>query len=188
MQRAAQTAVSFFLSPAYLIITYSGYERYFYATAFLCCSRRNRLSRFPDDLGNFFCRFFPGCGRCCYDLRQRFPEQILETLTTDESDRQPPSCCPRPIPPIPRVLPIRAHTPIISSKYRRTVYEPVRINGAEILPDASSILPVSMTPPQFPTLPKSRKFSFRITPFTANILPKSRKQRSKPKPKPEKSS
>lgn len=39
--------------------------------------------------------------------------RFLKLLLPMNPDRQRPSCCLRPIPPIPRVLPIRGHTPII---------------------------------------------------------------------------
>ena len=39
-------------------------------------------------------------------------ENLRKSLAMNP-DRQRPSCCKRPIPPIPRVLPIRVHTPII---------------------------------------------------------------------------
>ena len=57
--------------------------------------------------------FFPVVGATVTISDSASPEQILETLTTMNPDRQRPSCCQRPIPPIPRVLPIRGHTPII---------------------------------------------------------------------------
>lgn len=135
-----------FLSPAYLIITYSGYERYFYATAFLCCSRRNRLSRLPDDLRNFFCRFFPVVGATVTISDSDSPEQILETLTTDESGQTTSVLLPAPN----LAYSQSPSNPRPYTDYMIEVqadgYDPVRINGAEILPDESSILPVSMTP------------------------------------------
>ena len=56
--------------------------------------------------------FFPVVGATVTISDSASPEQILETLTTDESG-QTTSVLLRPIPPIPRVLPIRGHTPII---------------------------------------------------------------------------
>lgn len=72
-------------------------------------------------------------------------------------DRQPPSCCPRPIP-------AYSQSPSNPRPYADYIievqadgYEPVRINGAEILPDASSILPVSMTPAAVSDSPKEQE-------------------------------
>ncbi|MFR6590738.1 MAG: peptidoglycan-binding protein [Gallintestinimicrobium sp.] len=90
--------------------------------------------------------FFPVVGATVTISDSDSPEQILETLTTDESGQTTSVLLPAP-------NPAYSQSPSNPRPYTDYIievqadgYEPVRINGAEILPDESSILPVSMTP------------------------------------------
>ena len=60
--------------------------------------------------------FFPVVGAAVTISDSASPEQILETLTTDESGQTTSVLLPAPDPAY-----SQSHTPIISSKYRRTV-------------------------------------------------------------------
>ena len=90
--------------------------------------------------------FFPVVGATVTISDSASPEQILETLTTDESGQTTSVLLPAPNPAYSQ----SPSNPRPYTDYMIEVqadgYEPVRINGAEILPDESSILPVSMTP------------------------------------------
>lgn len=90
--------------------------------------------------------FFPVVGATVTISDNASPEQILETLTTDESGQTTSVLLPAPNPAYSQ----SPSNPRPYTDYMIEVqadgYEPVRINGAEILPDESSILPVSMTP------------------------------------------
>ena len=90
--------------------------------------------------------FFPVVGATVTISDSDSPEQILETLTTDESGQTTSVLLPAPNPAYSQ----SPSNPRPYTDYMIEVqadgYEPVRINGAEILPDESSILPVSMTP------------------------------------------
>ena len=90
--------------------------------------------------------FFPVVGAAVTISDSASPEQILETLTTDESGQTTSVLLPAPNPAYSQ----SPSNPRPYTDYMIEVqadgYEPVRINGAEILPDESSILPVSMTP------------------------------------------
>ncbi len=90
--------------------------------------------------------FFPVVGATVTISDSASPEQILETLTTDESGQTTSVLLPAP-------NPAYSQSPSNPRPYTDYIievqadgYDPVRINGAEILPDESSILPVSMTP------------------------------------------
>ena len=90
--------------------------------------------------------FFPVVGATVTISDSASPEQILETLTTDESGQTTSVLLPAP-------NPAYSQSPSNPRPYADYIievqadgYDPVRINGAEILPDESSILPVSMTP------------------------------------------
>ena len=90
--------------------------------------------------------FFPVVGATVTISDSDSPEQILETLTTDESGQTTSVLLPAPNPAYSQ----SPSNPRPYTDYMIEVqadgYDPVRINGAEILPDESSILPVSMTP------------------------------------------
>ena len=90
--------------------------------------------------------FFPVVGATVTISDSDSPEQILETLTTDESGQTTSVLLPAPN----LAYSQSPSNPRPYTDYMIEVqadgYDPVRINGAEILPDESSILPVSMTP------------------------------------------
>ena len=101
--------------------------------------------------------FFPVVGAAVTISDSASPEQILETLTTDESGQTTSVLLPAPDP-------AYSQSPSNPRPYADYIievqadgYEPVRINGAEILPDASSILPVSMTPAAVSDSPKEQE-------------------------------
>ena len=105
--------------------------------------------------------FFPVVGATVTISDSDSPEQILETLTTDESGQTTSVLLPAPNPAYSQ----SPSNPRPYTDYMIEVqadgYDPVRINGAEILPDESSILPVSMTP----TASSSRNISSSTTVF-----------------------
>lgn len=88
--------------------------------------------------------FFPVVGATVTISDSASPEQILETLTTDESGQTTSVLLPAPNP---RLFPESFQSASIHRLYNRStggsVTIPSCINGAEILPDESSILPVS---------------------------------------------
>ena len=101
--------------------------------------------------------FFPVVGATVTISDSASPEQILETLTTDESGQTTSVLLPAP-------NPAYSQSPSNPRPYTDYIievqadgYEPVRINGAEILPDAFSILPVSMTPAAVSDSPKEQE-------------------------------
>ena len=101
--------------------------------------------------------FFPVVGAAVTISDSASPEQILETLTTDESGQTTSVLLPAPDP-------AYSQSPSNPRPYADYIievqadgYESVRINGAEILPDASSILPVSMTPAAVSDSPKEQE-------------------------------
>ena len=101
--------------------------------------------------------FFPVVGATVTISDSASPEQILEPLTTDESGQTTSVLLPAP-------NPAYSQSPSNPRPYTDYIievqadgYEPVRINGAEILPDAFSILPVSMTPAAVSDSPKEQE-------------------------------
>ena len=101
--------------------------------------------------------FFPVVGATVTISDSASPEQILETLTTDESGQTTSVLLPAP-------NPAYSQSPSNPRPYADYIievqadgYDPVRINGAEILPDESSILPVSMTPAAVSDSPKEQE-------------------------------
>lgn len=101
--------------------------------------------------------FFPVVGATVTISDSASPEQILETLTTDESGQTTSVLLPAP-------NPAYSQSPSNPRPYTDYIievqadgYDPVRINGAEILPDESSILPVSMTPTAVSDTPKEQE-------------------------------